>query len=419
MELALVSQRSDKRLVWHSARVVTLPSQDDEPARKVALIAPLITGWVVVPLADESLVFVNNIDIAHAKTIQAGDRIEILNVGAYVVESAEVDPVEADALLGLASRQCEVEVRLDGKFVDHVRVEGELLIGSGENCDLVLDSEEIDAEHALLIYFEGHWHLLDLSGRRLARLGAKPERQLLMLPNDSAWLTDSLELTIRYETKDLLDRSDSHAKLTLGNAGAEADSSQDQAFEEDQQVTEQLTPPGGAGRAVVVRGDQLADQVGQRALKLTQWVQQKLASGQPEQIQSNSARPNWLSRRGRDPIAELDRFQETLGPNPRNFRVLYELAQYLKEQEIVDLARIVLKEIIRYFPREAAPFGDLALVFFEQSGDESRPRDDRLADARRGQKYVDKALNLTPADVHFKDLRRKLAATIYILENEE
>jgi hypothetical protein len=153
-------------------------------------------------------------------------------------------------------------------------------------------------------------------------------------------------------------------------------------------------------------------------LNLCQWVQQQLASAPGNADKSRPSPKAWLPRRD-NPVAELDRYQELLAPNPRNVRILQELAHYLMEQTITDIARIILKEIVRYFPKETDPLNDLAQLFYEQGNDSSLPNAERLADLRRGRKYIEKALFLCPENVRFMDLRRKIDASIYILENKD
>jgi hypothetical protein len=416
MELALVAERGDRRLVLHSPRIVAQPGREGAPNRKVAALAPFVRGWVVAPLVDDPVVFLNGSHISEPRLLQAGDALEVLDFGSFIVELAQVEPADDDALLGLAGPECRVEVRLEGEVLGEVQVEGKGLIGSDDRCEVAIEDKSLEPQHALLVHHEGYWRLLDLSGRRLARLGSKPVRQLLLLSGDSVWLSSDLEVTFHFENKDLLDLPQAAAPPPR------AEPEPDEATAPEPATTDstpsQPASPESTVRTVVVTGDRLTDPVCQRALKLCQWVQLQLANSQRNSAESRPAPMAWLPRR-HNPVAELDRYQELLAPNPRNVRIIQELAHYLMDLGITDIARIILKEIVRYFPKETDPLNDLAQLFFEQGNDSSLPQAERLEDLRRGRKYIEKAIFLCPENVRFMDLRRKIDASIYVLEHED
>lgn len=380
----------------------------------VAALAPVASGWIVIPLrpADEGCCAVNGEMITATKPIAVGDELSLGQKDFRVVEAtSDLAAFDGDQAPG----SCAVSVRWRGQEVNRITTNQPILIGTAADCKIVLPADSgLAPYHALLAHVTGRWVLFVFPETGVARDDASgTEYTIPVVRDESVWLGDT-ELTVLYDEVDPLD----HAYPDVPRIPAETGSSDTQNLHHETESGSEGSLPSANTpvqhwrmTAVSARRD---NSLHLRGIGLCQWLQQEheriAPSPRPKSVGTRAfpLKPSPLTGSSND----LEQFAERLRATPWDPDLLFEIADYLRRLGMTDSARWMLKEIYRQNPSDAVVAESLAVVAWEQSRDSMRTDETRLADLKRAYKYATIASRLRPATVHLIELQRAIGSDL-------
>jgi hypothetical protein len=288
-------------------------------------------------------------------------------------------------------------------------VEGEAIIGSGTGTGRRLAiGSDLEAEHALLAYFDGAWYLHDLVGDGLARISGEqaeePAACIRLAEGDVVGL-GPVEMTFRLPADaGPLDDDDDEPMSTV----AEASTGHYLGIAE---TLAALAP--AAANSPVVRDSQVSP-VYRKGAELCLWLRKTLR----EQRGNASALLDMKmafkslvgSSKNADPLQVLEGYERDLARAPRNRDLLLSLARFFEEQAYYDLCGLVLIEVHHLTPRDVGVLRSIAEVCRKQAVQPDLPAERSLTAFATAGRYLDKALQLAPRDHELIELHRALQA---------
>ena len=415
MPLVLTDVRTDAPRKPIVRPIIGSGQSDDGGKVMVALLAPLPPAWVVFPLSAGVACRVGDEPLAGPRSVRAGDTLALGRKAFRVAEATADGPPPADEF---APPECEVVVRFRGAELGRTTIAGPLLIGTADDCGLVLSgSTGLSRHYAVMAYYDARWHLFGLAEAGLAGDddAADPVYHIPLVRDQSVWLGD-VELTARYEETDPLDRA-YPAPEPVSPYGAAADTAKlhNESETETDAVPADPAPSSGSSnwRPTAVHADR-DNTVHLRGLGICQWLQAEHQTVAPlARPAPVSARPFPLSHTPTDGRAkDLDRLSDRLTAAPWDTALLFELATYFRGIGMGDNARWVLKELYRQNPGDPVVTESLAVLSWQQSRDRARPADVRTADLKRAYKYITLAARLCPKESRIQDAQRAIGADL-------
>lgn len=378
----------------------------------VAVLAPVIPGWVVVPVSATRPCVVNHTNITAVQPILPHDTL-VLGQKDFQVQEATASGDEPE--VELAPDRCEVLARVHGREVARTLAMRPLIIGTAPDCGLVLPADSgLQAYHAVLAHYANRWHLFVLTGEGVIPLGTeKPIYSVPLVRNESVWLSQ-VELTVVYDEVDPLDLAYgtvhppvySHTKTDTEDLTHETE-----AGSEGSEGSLPESGSSGNWRTTAVNAKR-DNSLHLRGLGICQWLQSEHARVAPQARPSRiSVKAFPLKRQEADgSVEELDRFSHKLQANCWEPDLLFDLASCLRRLGMTDSSRWVLKELYRQNPTDPVISESLAILSWEQSRDRLRPEELRAEDLKRAYKYITLACRLRPSETRLAEIQRAIGS---------
>lgn len=380
----------------------------------VAVLAPVIPGWVVVPVSATRPCVVNHTNISAVQPILPDD-VLVLGQKDFRVREASAEGDEPE--MELAPDRCEVLARVHGREVARTTAARPLTVGTASDCGLVLPADSgLQPYHAVLAHYANRWHLFVLTGDGVIPMGSeKPIYSVPLVRNESVWLSQ-VELTVVYEEVDPLDLAYGAvipAATSLARADTEDLTHETESGSEGSEGAPSDSSSSGNWRVTAVNAKR-DNSLHLRGLGICQWLQSEHSRVPPQ------SRPNRITQKAfplkrqelDGSLEELDRFSTKLQVNSWEPDLLFDLAGCLRRLGMSDSSRWVLKELYRQNPSDPVVSESLAVLTWEQSRDPLRPEEMQAADLKRAYKYITLATRLRPSDIRLAEVQRAIGSDL-------
>ncbi len=393
---------------------VTLGRADD---RIVGVFAPIHPGWVFVPLGSlaAGVPFAcNGKPLDRPTRLRNGDR---LTLGPNQLAVAESSSAEEPATTPPTVRVAQVIVRFRNQPPVEARIQKWAVIGTATAGIVVPPETGLAPQHAVVAHVEDRWYLFVLAQNGATRFGdGEPTYAMPLVGDESVWLSADVELTLRCDEIDPLDRIDSTSEVDIGAA---VDASQASVGTASITVSEE-TPASLPGEllsrrpsSVGVAGSGWASVAAVELCDRLKATQDRVPPlPQPPLVEARAFPPS--PDRVEGTVAAVEQLRLRVETAPWEPQSLFALAVYLQQLGMSERARWVLKQLHAQNPADPVVNESLGVLYRQRATDRTRPLHDRVSDLERANKHLRWATVERPDDTRLAEILRSVASQLAV-----